>query len=367
MIVQEIIDQLENLAPLDYAEEWDNVGLLVGNNEAKVTGVLVTLDTLTEVIDEAINKKCNLIISFHPIIYKAIKSISGKNYVQKVVQKAIENKIAIFSIHTALDNSFHGVNSVICEKLELKNRSILIPKKGTIKKLTTYVPAKDAGNIRDKIFEAGGGNIGNYLNCSFSSAGIGSFQGNDNSNPVIGNPMEMQYVDETKIEITFAKHLEYEIIKALKKCHPYDEIAYEIKTIDNENQSIGMGMVGELDKAIEEEEFLNYTKERMNCNVIKHSNFLNKKIKKVAVLGGSGGFAIEDAKSNKVDAYITSDLKYHDFFVAENQILLIDIGHYESEQFTKNLLTEYLKKKIPNFAILLSEINTNPINYKHYG
>ena len=367
MIVQEIIDQLENLAPLDYAEEGDNVGLLVGDNEAKVTGVLVTLDTLPEVIDEAINKKCNLIISFHSIIYKALKSISGKNYVQKVVQKAIENKIAIFSIHTALDNSFHGVNSVICEKLELKNRSILIPKKGTIKKLTTYVPGKDAGNVRDKIFEAGGGNIGNYLNCSFSSSGIGSFQGNDNSNPVIGNPMEMQYVDETKIEITFARHLQHAIIKALKKFHPYDEIAYEIKTIDNENQLIGMGMVGELDKAIEEEEFLNYINERMKCNVIKHSNFLNKKIKKVAVLGGSGGFAIENAKSNKVDAYITSDLKYHDFFAAENQILLVDIGHYESEQFTKNLLTDYLKKKIPNFAILLSEINTNPINYKYYG
>ncbi len=364
MIVQDIINQLEELAPLAYAEEFDNVGLLVGDNNAKVTGVLITLDTLPEVVEEAIAEDCNLIISFHPIIFKGLKSITGNSYVERVVQKAIKNDITIFAIHTALDNAYDGVNAELCNRLELKNKSILMPQSGTIKKLTTFVPKSDIEAVQKALFEAGGGAIGNYENCSFSSEGIGTFKGNEVSNPVIGKPHEFKQLGEIKLDIVFAKHLESNILNNLFQTHPYEEVAYEISTLENKNQHIGMGMIGTLETPMEENAFLEYVKEKMKSSVIRHSKLLNKNIKKVAVLGGSGSFAIAAAKAAGADAFVTSDLKYHDFFAAENQILLMDIGHYESEQYTKNLLATYLTKKIPNFAVLLSKINTNPVKYK---
>lgn len=363
MIIQDVIYHLEELAPLAYAEDFDNVGLLVGNKTTKLTGILVTLDTLETVIDEAIKKKCNLIVSFHPIIFKGLKKLTGKTYVERIVIKAIKHDIAIYSIHTALDNALQGVNDMICNQLKLTNKHILIPQSETIKKLTTYVPKNEAEQLRMALFNVGAGNIGNYDNCSFNVEGYGTFNGNENSNPVKGQKGQMHTEEETKISITFPKHLESKVIKTLFQAHSYEEVAYEITTLENKNQNIGIGMVGELDQPMDESSFLTYIKTIMNTECIRHSSFLNKKIKKVAVLGGSGSFAIPDAKASGADAFITSDLKYHDFFTAENCILLADIGHYESEQFTKKLLVAYLTKKITNFAIILSNTNTNPVKY----
>ena len=363
MIVQDVINQLEDLAPLAYAEEFDNVGLLVGDNQAEITGILVTLDTLPEVVDEAIRENCNLIVSFHPIIFKGLKSIIGNSYVERVVQKAIKNDISIFAVHTALDNAFEGVNAELCNRLGLKNKSILIPQLGTVKKLTTFVPKQHAETVRTALFEAGGGALGKYENCSFNSDGLGTFQGNDEANPTIGKPNEFQSVKETRIDIVYAKHLESKILNNLFQAHPYEEVAHELSTLDNKYQHIGMGMIGELDRPMSEHDFLAFVKQTMKCEMIRHSKLLKKPIQKVAVLGGSGSFAIAAAKAAGADAFVTSDLKYHDFFSAEHQILLMDIGHYESEQYTKNLLVTYLKKKIPNFAVLLSKINTNPVKY----
>ncbi|MFD0989694.1 Nif3-like dinuclear metal center hexameric protein [Mariniflexile jejuense] len=363
MIVQDVINHLEELAPLAYAEDFDNVGLLVGNKQAQITGILVTLDTLETVIDEAIQQNCNLIVSFHPIIFKGLKKLTGKNYVERVVMKAIKHDIAIYSIHTALDNALQGVNDMICNQLQLKNKHILIPQSETIKKLTTYVPKDEAEKLRTALFDAGAGSIGNYSNCSFNVEGFGTYNGNENSNPTVGEKGKTHTEAETKITITFPKHLEQQVIKTLFKNHSYEEVAYEIITLENKNQNIGIGMVGELEESMTELDFLGYLKTKMNTKCIRHSSFLNKKIKKIAVLGGSGSFAIEAAKSTGADAFITSDLKYHDFFTAENSILLADIGHYESEQFTKNLLVAYLTKKITNFAIILSKTNTNPVKY----
>lgn len=363
MIVQDVINHLEELAPLAYAEDFDNVGLLVGNKKQEVTGVLVTLDTLEAVVEEAITKKCNLIVSFHPIIFKGLKKITGKNYVEQVVIKAIKNDIAIFSMHTALDNAQHGVNNMICNKLELGNKQILIPQNKTIKKLTTYIPKNEAEQLRAVLFEIGAGSLGNYSDCSFNVEGYGTFKGNANSNPVKGEKNQQHTETETKISITYTKHLEAKVLKTLFKTHPYEEVAYEIITIENKNQNIGMGMLGEFKNPMNENQFLAHLKTKMNTGYIRHSAFLNKKIKKVAVLGGSGSFAIEAAKANGADAFVTADLKYHDFFTAENRIFLTDIGHYESEQFTKNLLVAFLTKKITNIAIILSQINTNPVKY----
>jgi dinuclear metal center YbgI/SA1388 family protein len=363
MIVQDVINHLEALAPLDYAEDFDNVGLLVGDKTQSVTGILVTLDTLETVVDEAIQENCNLIVSFHPIIFKGLKKLTGKNYVERVVMKAIKHDIAIFSIHTALDNALKGVNDMICNQLNLINKRILIPQSETIKKLSTYVPKNEAETLRSALFQVGAGHIGNYSNCSFNVEGYGTFQGNENANPTIGKKGETHTENETKITITYAKHLEAQILETLFKTHTYEEVAYEVTTIENKNQNIGMGMIGEFEKPMDEASFLNHLKAKMNTGCIRHTKFLNKKIKKVAVLGGSGSFAINAAKANGADAFVTADLKYHDFFTAENSILLADIGHYESEQFTKNLLVAYLTKKISNFAIILSKTNTNPVKY----
>ncbi len=363
MIVQDVINHLETLAPLAYAEDFDNVGLLLGNKKAKLTGVLVTLDTLETVVDEAIEKKCNLIVSFHPIIFKGLKKLTGKNYVERVVLKAIKHDIAIYAIHTALDNALQGVNDMICNRLELTNKQILIPQSKTIKKLTTYVPKSEAEQLRTALFNVGAGNIGNYDDCSFNVEGIGTYKGNENSNPSIGEKGVLHTEEETKITITYAKHLESKILKTLFKTHSYEEVAYEITPLENKNQNIGMGMIGEFENPMDALNFLNYVKTKMNTECIRHSALTDKSIRRVAVLGGSGSFAIQAAKASGADAFISADLKYHDFFTAENNILLADIGHYESEQFTKNLLVAYLTKKITNFAVVLSNTNTNPVKY----
>jgi len=363
MKVSEITNQLEKLAPLAYAEDFDNVGLLVGDANAEVSKILVTLDTTGEVVQEAIEKGANLIVSFHPIIFSGMKKITGKNYVERVVQSAIKNDINIYATHTALDNSRLGVNHQIASRLNLQNTEILIPQKDTLRHLVTYVPLESAEKARNALFEAGAGFIGKYDNCSFNLEGTGTFRPNEGANPYKGEIGKTEFSKEERISIIFNKHLESGIFQALRKSHPYEEIAYELFQLENTNQNIGIGMVGELENEMKEEDFLNYLKEKMQAKMVRHSKLTGKKIRKIAVLGGSGSFAIPAAKQSEADVYITADLKYHDFFQAENQILLADIGHYESEQFTKNLLTAYLSEKFPNFAVLKSEINTNPVHY----
>ena len=363
MQIKDVIQHMEELAPLAYAESYDNVGLLVGDKNAKLTGILITHDTLEEVVDEAIAKKCNLIVSFHPIVFSGIKKFNGQDYVNRVIVKAIKNDIAIYATHTALDNVQNGVNSTICDRLNLMNRKTLIPKSDFIYKLTTYVPNANAKELRDALFIAGAGNIGNYDHCSFNISGEGTYRGNENSNPEIGVKGEFHTENEIQVNVTFEKHLESKILKTLFTNHPYEEVAYEVSKLTNIHQNIGLGMTGELATPMNEDIFLAYLKKEMNTSCVRHSNLTGKKIQKIAVLGGSGSSVIKNAKASGADAYITSDLKYHDFYQAENSILLCDIGHYESEQYTKTLLYEFFSKKIPNFAIVLSGINTNPVNY----
>jgi len=316
MLVKDVIDFLNSYAPLDYAEDFDNTGLIVGNKNDKVKGMIICLDSTKEVVQEAIDSNKNLIISFHPIIFNGLKKLSPGNYVNDSILLAVKNDISIFSIHTALDNSIKGVNMKLCEVLGINNPNILIHKSKTIKKITTYIHKKDTD------------------------------------------------VEEVCVNITFLKHLEEMVLLSLRKAHPYEEIAYELDTLENVNENIGMGMVGELSEAISEEELFEIIKSKLGTKFLKHSKLLKKPIKKIAVLGGSGSFGIEKAISVKADAYITSDLKYHDYFKAEDLILLVDVGHYESEQHTKNLLFEILTKKFPNFAIALAKTNTNPVKYR---
>jgi len=363
MKIKEIITVLEEMAPLAYAEDFDNVGLLVGNQDEEATGVLVCHDALESVIEEAIAKKCNLVVCFHPILFSGIKKITGKNYVERSVLKAIKNDIAIYAVHTALDNHKNGVNKIFCGALGLINTKILVPKPNFIQKLVTYTIPENVEQVRNALFDAGAGKIGNYEDCSFTSQGIGTYMGNENSNPEIGERFEFVEAQEIKIEVTFEKHLQSKILKALLKNHVYEEVAYEIYDLQNVHQNIGLGMVGELEKPLSEVEFLQLVKTKMQCGGIRHSSLLGKSIKKVAVLGGSGSFAIKNAIQAGADVFLTADLKYHNFYEAENQIVLADIGHFESERYTKNYIVDYLKEKITNFAFVLSEENTNPVKY----
>lgn len=363
MKIKEILPILEEMAPLAYAEDFDNVGLLVGDVNAEATGILVCHDALESVIDEAIAKKCNLVVCFHPILFSGLKKIIGKNYVERAVLKAIKNDIAIYAVHTALDNHKHGVNKIFCDALGLTNTKILVPKKNFIQKLVTYTIPENVEQLRNALFDAGAGKIGNYEDCSFNSKGIGTYMGNEDSNPEIGQRFEFVENEEIKIEVTFEKHLQSKILKALFQNHVYEEVAYEIYELQNAHQNIGLGMIGELEKPMTETDFLAFVKDKMQCGGIRHSALLGKSIQKVAVLGGSGSFAIGNAKQAGADIFLTADLKYHNFYEAENQLVLADIGHFESERFTKNYIVDFLKKKILNFAIIFSEENTNPVKY----
>ncbi|MBK0370814.1 Nif3-like dinuclear metal center hexameric protein [Flavobacterium agrisoli] len=363
MKLQDIVTVLEEMAPLAYAEDFDNVGLLVGNQEMECSGILVCHDALESVIDEAIGRNCNLVVCFHPILFSGIKKITGKNYVERAILKAIKNDIALYAVHTALDNHPNGVNQIFCDALGLINTKILVPKQQFIQKLVTYTVPENAQQVRQSLFEVGAGSIGNYDHCSFSSTGTGTYQGNAESNPVIGAKHELVSTEEIKIEVTFEKHLQSKILKALFSSHIYEEVAYEIYDLKNLHQNIGLGMIGELSKAMTEVDFLQMVKEKMQANGIRFSNLLAKPIQKVAVLGGSGSFAITNAIQAGADAYLTADLKYHQFYEAENKLLLVDVGHFESERYTKNYIVDFLRKKILNFAIILSEENTNPVKY----
>ena len=363
MRLKEIVSILNHIIPLQQAEEFDNVGLLCGNLEREIKGILVCHDALESVIDEAIQKDLNLVVCFHPIIFSGLKSLTGKNYVERAVLKAIENKIAIYAIHTAWDNDYYGVNDGICNALGLKNKKILMPKNNALEQMLIYVPSEYAEKVKEALFEAGAGNIGFYDECSFSAEGKGSFRPLDGSQPFSGENGKREIADEVAISVIFESYKRNEILQAARQAHPYEEVAYQIYPLQNENQFSGLGMYGELEEEMEETQFLQFLKQTFGLKVIRHSHLVGKKIKRVGVLGGSGASGIKKALSSKCDVYITGDVKYHDFFMAEDKMLICDIGHFESERFVVQQLFEILSENFPNFAILKTNENTNPVNY----
>jgi len=350
----DIIEELETIAHPSFQEEYDNSGLLTGNYNTILTHALVCLDCTEEIIDEAILKKCNLIISHHPLVFKGLKRFNGNNYVERTLIKALKNDIAIYAIHTNLDNVLHqGVNSKIAEKIGLQNLKILDTKLGKLAKLITFVPTKNSETVRKALFDAGAGKIGNYDSCSFNTEGIGTFRGNENSNPFVG-AINMEHEEkETRIETVFPLHLKNKVISALLNSHPYEEVAYDIILLENNWAQLGSGIIGELNEPMKIPNFLKLLKKKMNLNVIKFTSF-DKSIKKIAICGGSGSFLLSKAKASGADVFITSDFKYHEFFDAEKNIMICDIGHYESEQYTPELIIEIIRKKFANFSPVLA-------------
>ncbi len=364
MQVKDIIQAIEAFAPPVYQEGYDNSGLQVGDRNAEATGALLTLDVTEAILDEAMERNCNLVIAHHPVIFSGIKSLTGRNYVERIVTKAIKNDIAIYACHTNLDNVRQGVNAKIAEKLGLQKTSILAPMGDTIYKLYTYAPGIAAEEVRNALFAAGAGAIGNYQECSFSTEGQGTFRPGEGTNPTIGEAGGgRELVAEEKIEVLVEKHVKSQVIKALFAAHPYEEVAYELIPIANSNQELGAGMVGELPEAMDSKAFLSYLKDKMQTDCIRHTALVGDKVQKIALCGGSGSFLLSRAMAVGADVFITGDYKYHQFFDAEGKIVIADIGHYESEQFTVEIFKEILNKKFPNFATLLSNLSTNPINY----
>ncbi|CAN5706361.1 Nif3-like dinuclear metal center hexameric protein [soil metagenome] len=363
MKISDIIQLLEQTAPPSYQESYDNAGLLTGNTGWDCTGIICSLDATEEVILEAKSKGCNLVVAHHPIIFSGLKKITGKNYVEKTIIAAIKNDVAIYAIHTNLDNVIKGVSDRIADKLGLINRKILAPKSNQLMKLFTFVPIEHAEKVRSAIFEAGAGNIGNYSECSFNAEGTGTFKAGEGNEPFVGEIGYQHQEKEVKIESIFPAYLQHKIVAAMIKTHPYEEVAYDVVALANEYQEVGSGLIGELPEPVSEHQFLAQIKAEFGLSVIRHTPFLGKKVKKVALCGGAGSFLTGKAIASGADFYITGDVKYHEFFDANNRLVIADIGHWESEQFTIDLLFDILKTKFPTFAVLKTEVITNPVHY----
>lgn len=361
--VKDIAAFLEQIAPLAYQASYDNAGLVVGESTALVTNVLICLDVTLSVLHEAKAKHCNLIIAHHPIIFQPIKKLTGKNEAEKSIIYAIKHDIAIYTLHTNLDHIAQGVNLQIAQTLGLTELTILLPQSGTLHQLTTFVPQSAIVPVRQALHAAGAGNIGHYTHCSFTTTGIGSFQPTSRANPHSGKKHQLEEVEEGRLEVIFPAHLETSVIHALKAAHPYEEAAYYIQQLKNIDTNIGAGMIGVLPKSLHHHAFLEELKSKMDLTCIRHTAPITRPIKRVALCGGAGSFLIQEAITKRAEVLVTADVKYHDFLQATGQILIADIGHYESEVGTKILIYSLLSEKFTSIAFHKCETITNPIHY----
>lgn len=361
--ISDITSYLESLAPLALQENYDNSGLQTGNPSDIINGVILTIDVTEDVVDEAIEKNAGLIIAHHPVIFSGLKRITGNNMTEKILIKAIQNRIAIYAAHTNLDNIAGGVNTQIARRLGLENQKILKPAGAMLRKMVIFVPASDAEKVRQALFDAGAGHIGNYDNCSFNLEGSGTFRGNEDTNPYVGEKGKTHTEPEIRVETIYPVYLEKRVIAALTKAHPYEEVAYDLYPLENKWGKTGADIIGTLPSPVDEPAFLETLRQVFGTPSIRHSQLLGKEVRSVAICGGSGSFLLNDAIAAKADFFITGDIKYHQFFDAAGKLVMADIGHFESEQFTKELFLELLTKKFSTFAVRLSEVNTNPVHY----
>lgn len=361
--IREITNALENWAPRSLQEDYDNAGLICGDPANEVNKAIICLDVTEEVIEEAIESGAQLVIAHHPIVFRGLKKINGGNYVERVIIKAIKNDIAVYAAHTNLDNIHTGVNRIIGEKMGVNNMQVLVPKSGSLSKLVTYCPVAQAEDVRSALFSAGAGKIGNYSECSFNTEGNGTFKGEEGSEPFAGEIGKRHTEREMRIEVVLPSERINHVTRELKKAHPYEEVAYEVYSLENRNKDVGAGMIGSLDKPMDLEKFLSLIKETFNCGSIRHTKKIKSEVSRIAWCGGAGSFLLNAAKAHHADVFITGDFKYHEFFDADNDLVIADIGHYESEQFTMNLIADFLKGIFPTFAVRLTEVYTNPVNY----
>ena len=363
MQIKELVNYLNTAIPTGLQEEYDNSGLLVGSTNNELSGVLVTVDVTEKVIDEALEKGTNFILAHHPLIFSGLKSLTGKDHVERSVIKAIKNDVAIYAAHTNLDNLKNGFNFMMADRLGLKNQQILRPRKNDLVKLVFFVPHDHADQVREAVFEAGAGVIGDYDQCSYNLQGQGTFRPGEGSDPHTGKKGEMHFEEETRVATFFPSFKTAQVIEAMNEAHPYEEVVYDLYALKNEDKDNGAGVIGTLEKEMQEKDFLDLVKKQLKTECIRHTKFLNSFVSRVAIAGGSGSFLLNDAIARKADVFVSADFKYHNFFEADEKILIADIGHFESEQMSKEFFYELLTKKFHNFATHLSEVSTNPVNY----
>ncbi len=363
MKIKDILSIIEQIAPLPLQESYDNSGVQVGDVNQDAQGALLCIDITENVVDEAVSLGCNLIIAHHPLLFKSLKSITGKSYIERCVIKAITHNIVIYAAHTNLDNAVGGVNYRLAEMLNLQEVRILSPKEDSLLKLSTYVPESHVEYVRTALFNAGAGNIGNYDSCSFNTFGEGTFRAGVNADPFVGKLNELHFEKETRIEVILPKYKRWDILRALISVHPYEEPAYDFYPLSNLWMQAGSGVVGVLPEPMSEYEFLYMLKDVFHLNMIQHTKMQNKEIRDVAICGGAGAFLIPEAIAYDADAFITGEAKYNDFYDVEDKLLLAVVGHYESEICTKEIFFDAISNKYTNFAIYKSSFDSNPVKY----
>jgi len=363
MKLSDLTSFLDSAIPLSFQEGYDNSGLQVGEPDREIRSALICLEVTDEVLDEAGYSGCDVIISHHPLIFTGLKRLSGRTLTERLVLKAIRQDVAIYSAHTNLDVTGAGVSRKMAEKLGLRNIRTLSPLKNRLNKLVTFIPESHLDKVREALFTAGAGLIGNYDHCGFTTGGTGSFRGGEGTNPYSGEKGRISFEKEIRFETIMFTHLRERVIKALLDNHPYEEVAYDIYPLDNDNTDVGFGCTGDLPEPAGEMEFLRTLEDRFSARGIRYSRPTGRKVSRVALCGGAGANLIDDALASGADAFVTADVKYHSFFEGNNRMIIIDIGHYESEKFSAEILYDLIIKKFPTFALRFSEVNTNPINY----
>ncbi len=363
MRIQEVIRALERWAPPVLQEEYDNCGLQVGDPTMTVERALLTLDCTEAVVAEAVQHGCGLIIAHHPVIFKGLKALTGGSGVQRTLLAAVRANVAIYALHTNLDNVIDGVNGEIAARLGLQPLRVLDPKPGRLCKLGVFVPIGHADAVRNALFAAGAGRIGGYDECSFNVDGTGTFRAGAGTNPFVGEHRVRHAESEVRVEVICPVHATATVVAALKAAHPYEVAAFDLYPLLNHHEGIGSGLVGEWEHPLEEGIFLDRLKQVFACPVVRHTRRTGRPVKRVALCGGSGAFLLSKALAAGVDAYVTADVKYHEFFLPEGRLLLADIGHFESERFTPDRIRNHLARILPTFATRLSETGTNPIHF----
>ena len=361
--VADVAAHIEQLAPLGYQEGYDNAGLLVGSPTAQVSAVLVALDVTPEVVDEAIAQGANLIVAHHPLIFSGLKRLTGAGYVQRAVMSAIKHDVAIYAAHTNLDSAPQGLSRTIAKLLGLERTRVLRPQPHGLLKLVTFVPSAHLEAVRTALFAVGAGGIGAYDCCSYGGEGHGTFRAAPGANPFVGSIGELHTEAETRLEVLLPRYLQSAVLQALHRTHPYEEVAYDLIALENPNTAVGLGLVGELPAPVDSAELLQLIKRAFAAPMLRHTAPPSGTVRRVAFCGGSGADLLRDAIAQRADVYLTSDIKYHQFFDADGRLMLVDIGHYEIERCAIDLLSEHISKKFTTFAVRKTAVNTNPVHY----
>lgn len=362
MRINAITDVLERFAPPALQEHYDNSGLQVGQRDTDVEAALVCVDCTEEVVAEAVQRGCGLIISHHPLIFRGLKGLTGRDHVERTVLALVREHIALYAIHTNLDNVIDGVNGEIARRLGIVPHGVLEPKTDQLRKLAVFVPRQQAEAVRQALFDAGAGRIGNYDECSYNLEGTGTFRPQEGARPFVGAVGQRHNEQEVRVEVILEAAHERTIVQAMKAAHPYEAVAYDLFPLLNRHKLVGAGIIGDFPEPMNPPAFLNHLKKVFGTGSIRHTLLPGRPIKRVAACGGSGSSLIGAARASGADAFVTADLKYHQFFECEG-LLLCDVGHYESEQFTMHLLRDRLKASLPTFAVHLTGTSTNPVHY----